>query len=274
MIALTGGSGNIGRHLVRLLGAANQEIRVLARDVDRARTVLGEEVTIAAAASPDALTGVEKLFYIEHASSQLATAAEVMANAARAAGVKHIVAISSGTIDMKPPVALGHWHAALEGTIMGSGCAHTFLRPGNFASNTLRWAASIRAKSMVFVADTNSTSAPVDPYDIAAVAAVALTQPGHEGKTYTVQGPQRMSARDQVSVIGAALGRSLQIVGVPPQSAREGMMRGGMAEEMADAIIELLRSRDEGVVGDVLAVTGNAPRDFGTWVKDHRRSFA
>jgi len=43
---------------------------------------------------------------------------------------------------------------------------------------------------------------------------------------------------------------------------------------MADAIIELARSRDDGVVGDVLAVTGNAPRDFGTWVKDHRRSFA
>ncbi len=72
--------------------------------------------------------------------------------------------------------------------------AWTMLRPGNFASNSLRWAGPIKAQGSVYAAHANHQSAVIDPRDIAAVAAKALSSPGHEQKTYVLTGPIAMTA--------------------------------------------------------------------------------
>jgi (4-alkanoyl-5-oxo-2,5-dihydrofuran-3-yl)methyl phosphate reductase len=274
MIAVTGATGNIGLHLVRMLLDAGQQVRVLARDQARAKTMLRGGVEIIDAASPSALAGSDKAFLLVQPGPDMAATAGAFAEAARAAGVKHIVAISSGTIDMKPTVALGAWHRALEERIEASGLAWTFVRPGNFASNALRWAPTIRRKSTVFATKPDGRSAPIDPYDIAGVAVAALVQPGHEGKTYSVMGPATMSAREQVDVISVELGRDLQIIDAPPEQMRAGLISGGMSPVMADAIVELLGQTDPVLTTTVKDITGNEPRTFATWVENNRRAFA
>ena len=198
--------------------------------------------------------------------------AGAFASAARDAKVRHVVAISSGTIEMTPPVALGAWHAAMESAITAAGLATTFLRPDNFASNSLRWAPTIRGKSMVFAPFADSQSVPIDPHDIAAVAHAALTRPGHEGKTYTLSGPAVMSTRDQVAVIAAELGRPLRVVEVPVAQARDGMLGSGMPAVLADAILELSGHTPRPTM-TVETITGRPPRTYATWVAEHRAAF-
>jgi uncharacterized protein YbjT (DUF2867 family) len=274
MIVVTGATGNIGLPLVHMLRAGGHAMRVIARDAARATKLLGPDVPIADATSPDALAGATKAFFLGHAGPGLGDEAGAFAERARTAGVEHVVAISSGTIAMQPPTTIGRWHAELEARVRATGIAWTFVRPGNFASNALRWAGTIRGKSTVFAAKPDGASAPIDPYDIAAVAYAALVQDGHAGKTYTVQGPEQMTARDQVAAIAEAIGRPLNVVEVPPEQARAGMIGAGLPAEMADAIVELLGRSEPALTTTVRDVTGREPRTFATWVAEHRAAFA
>ncbi len=278
-ILVTGGTGGIGVPLVRMLVAAKARVRVLTRDRARAQSLFGEGVEIVEGdlGKPEtlapAVTGCERVVFLGGAGPKLAVDAAAFGKAAKAAGARHVVAISSGTIEMTPPVALGAWHAAMEEALKAAGLATTFLRPDNFASNALRWAGLIRGRGMVFSSAADSQSVPIDPFDIAAVAGVALTAPGHEGKVYTLSGPSVVSMREQVAIIGKELGRTLNVVEIPPEKARAGMVDNGVPPIMADAILELMghSPRPTPVVREV---TGREPRAFAEWVHENRAAFA
>jgi uncharacterized protein YbjT (DUF2867 family) len=274
MILVTGATGNIGGALVRMLLDTGHQVRVMTRD--RARvTASGVDIAVGDLEQPatlaPALACIDRAFFVFHAGPELAARAADFAQAARAAGVRHVVAVSSGTIEMAPLPLIGRWHLALEEAF--AGVATTFLRPDNFASNALRWAPMIRERSTVFAPFADGQSTPIDPHDIAAVAHVALTTPGHDAKTYTLSGPAVMTARDQVAAIAAELGRELKVIDAPPDQARAGMVRGGMPEMMANAILELL-NRTPRPTTTVRDVTGVEPRSFAAWVHEHRAAFA
>lgn len=88
----------------------------------------------------------------------------------------------------------------------------TILRPTQFASNTLWWAAPIREHGTVRVPYADVGLPTIHPADIAAVALVALTEPGHQGRIQALTGPERITARQQVEVIAAALGQDVSLV--------------------------------------------------------------
>jgi uncharacterized protein YbjT (DUF2867 family) len=272
MILVTGATGNIGGPLVTQLLGSGERIRVRARDVARARARLPSTVDIVGTDAPiaAALAGCDRAFFLDHPGPELADAAAAFAAAARAAGVRNVVVVSSGTIEMTPQPRLGAWHLALEHAFAGVPC--TFLRPDNFASNALRWAPTIRDRGMVFATQADSRSVPIDPADIAAVAHAALVQPGHAGKTYTLSGPQVMTAREQVAALAEVLGKPVQLVEVPADRARAGMIGSGMPAEMADAVLELI-GHEPRPTTTVRDVTGRTTRTFAAWAAEHRAAF-
>jgi uncharacterized protein YbjT (DUF2867 family) len=281
MILVTGATGGVGGDVVRHLVKAGQPVRALARDPEKAAKLLpGVDVARGDLSKPDtlapALEGATKAFLMAGAQELPAIAKDFVA-AAKRAGVAHVVLLSSSTILLEPRVAIGAWHLAAEQELEASGLAWTMVRPGNFASNTLRWAPMIKAQGAVFGTGGHGKSAPIDPYDIAAVAATALATPGHEGKKYVLTGDELLSAAEQVAIIGAAIGKPLRYVEVPEAGARAGMQKAGMNEIMIDALLELLRrvdANDEALrTTTVRDVTGVAPRTFAAWVKDHVAAF-
>jgi uncharacterized protein YbjT (DUF2867 family) len=279
MILVIGATGNIGGEALRLLLAGGASVRALSRDPSRlAGKAPGAEVVRGDLMEPDtlvpALAGVEKVLLVAGAD-HLAAATENLIRA-RSATLRHVVLISSSTILVEPPTILGRWHLAAEEHLKASGLAWTMLRPGYFASNALRWAASLRADGAVY-APVGGSSAPIDPRDIAAVAVRALTTPGHEGKTYVLTGEQVVTPAEQVAQLGAAVGKTFRLVEVPDAGARAGMLKSGMPEIFCDAILEMAQAgraeREPLVTGDVRAVTGAAPRSFADWVRDHVAAF-
>ena len=281
MILVTGATGDVGGEVVRQIVAAGQKVRAFARDPAKAaRLVPGVEVARGDLQQPEtfaaALDGVTKLFLMAGAQ-ELPAIAEHAVPAAKRAGVQHVVLLSSSTTLMEPRVTIGKWHLAAEELIEASGLAWTMVRPGNFASNALRWAPMIKAQGAVFAPAGGGKTAPIDPYDIASVAAKALTTPGHEGHKYALTGDEVLSAADQVAIIGAALGKTLRFVEVPAEGARMGMLKSGMDEAMADALLELMTSGRSGGeahrTSTVRDVTGVAPRTFEAWVRAHLSAF-
>jgi uncharacterized protein YbjT (DUF2867 family) len=282
MIFLTGATGNIGSEVVRQLVSGGHRVRVLARDPAKLAH-LGAEVDVVQGdlTSPSsfahAFSGVERAFLLAHAHDLPAVSASFAA-AAKAGGVRHVVLVSSATILIEPKTTIGGWHLAAEENVKASGLAWTMLRPGNFASNALRWAGTIRTQGAVYAPNGDAKTAPIDPRDIASVAVKTLTTPGHEGATHVLTGPTVLTPKEQVDVIGAAIGKALRFVDVPDAAARAGMLKSGMSESLADAVLELLRPSRSGaesiVTASVREVTGVEARTFGAWARDHAGAFA
>jgi uncharacterized protein YbjT (DUF2867 family) len=282
MILVTGATGDVGGEVVRQLVAAGETVRVLARDpVKAAKLGPAVEVVRGDLLQPETLTaalvGAEKLFLMAGAEDLPAVAQHAIP-AAKHAGVRHVVLLSSSTILTEPMVTIGKWHLAAEQHLEASGLAWTMLRPGNFASNALRWAPTIKAQGAVYGTAGDGKSAPIDPYDIASVAAKALTTPGHEGKRYVLTSEELLTMAEQVDAIGAAIGKPVRLIDVPEAGARAGMLKSGMNEVLVDALLELMTSVRTGggarQTTTVREVTGVAPRTFATWVRAHLSAFA
>lgn len=149
MIVVTGATGNVGRALVERLAAADRPVRALTRDPQRAGLPAGAEVVRFDPDRPAALfEGATRLFLYVQALGEQTPA---FLAAARAAGVRHVVLLSSGIIregaDESHPIHV--MHATVERQILDSGLAWTFLRPNAFAVNAFQWAPQIRAGDRV-----------------------------------------------------------------------------------------------------------------------------
>jgi uncharacterized protein YbjT (DUF2867 family) len=280
MIVVTGATGDIGGEVTRQLVSMGEKVRVVARDPAKA-AALGAAVEVARGdllqqgTLDEAFAGATKAFLMAHAVD-LPKVAENALAAAKRGGVEHVVLLSSNTTLMDPIGSIGRWHLAAEQQLEATGMAWTMVQPGNFASNSLRWAPMIKAQGAVF-GPAGGKSAPIDPYDIASVAVRALATPGHEGKKYHLTGPELVTAAEQVGIIGAALGKPLRYVEVPDEGARAGMLRSGMSETIADAILELIvqarDGREQWQTTTVREVAGAEPRTFARWVEAHLSAF-
>lgn len=101
------------------------------------------------------------------------------------------------------------------------------------------WAAAVRNHETVHAPYAQTALPTIHPGDIASVARVALTEPGHRGRTYALTGPEPVSARQQVEAIAAALGRVVPFVEISRRQAHAGMA-AIFGAEAADAVLDVI----------------------------------
>jgi uncharacterized protein YbjT (DUF2867 family) len=144
-------------------------------------------------------------------------------------------------------------------------------------SNALWWLPTIRDRGRVYDASDPGRTVPVDPYDIARVAALALTQDGHAGNGYILNGPHALTVREQVEILADVLGRAIEFVPVTPEQLAQRSIEHGTPEDMAHAVrnLNLLfrAGRAAVVADDITNLTGIAPRSFREWCEDNARAF-
>jgi uncharacterized protein YbjT (DUF2867 family) len=284
MILVTGATGNVGSLVVKELVAGGHAVRAFVTDEAEARELLGPKVELAKGNFDDrasidaALRGVDKVYLLAPFHPSLLSAWEATTiDAAKRAGVKHVVKHSVAGAQYEPGITLGRCHRAGEKLLEQSGMAWTFLRPAGFASNALGWASSIKAQGAVYQPMGDGKMAVIDPRDIAAVAVKTLTTPGHEGKAYHLTGPEALSIAQQVKIVGDAIGRVLTYLDVPDTAAKDAMLGMGMPAPVVDAMLELtnlVRAGQTAQVSDVVqTITGKPARTFEAWVRDNVAAF-
>lgn len=281
---VTGATGTIGARVVSGLVARGERPRVLVRNLDKARALFGDRVGYAVGDLADerslaeACAGAGAVFLV-NGGPDLAHRDGLAARAAKAAGVRHLVKLSSlgarATGHAATAVAL--WHAGGEAAIRDSGVPYTFIQSVGFMSNALAWAASIRAAGVVRASAGDGRIAMIHPDDLAAVAIAALTTGAHRGETLAVTGPKALTYAEMTALVGAAIGRSLAFVSVSDAEAGAILARTGMPAVMVEALVTLWREVREGqvavVTGDVERVTGRPPIGFRRWAEENAASF-
>lgn len=278
MILITGATGNVGKELALQLWERGESLRVFTRDARKVEHLdPGIERCVGDLDKPETLEpafeGVQRVFLATFQAQQDINAIE----AARRAGIQQIVKLSSLEAS-KPHLKIGRWHREREEIIEASGLGWTFLRPGMFMTNTIEWwAETIKKQGAVYFPGGKGRVAPIDPRDVAVVAAVALTQPGHLGKIYELTGPELLSIDDMAQVIGRVLGRTIKYVNVPLFAARVQMLLSGMEGELVGALMEvaneLRNDRGAQLTDTVELISGRRARTFEAWCRENSRAF-
>lgn len=266
MIVVTGATGNAGRPLVEALAAAGESVTA----VSRTPAPLPQGVRHHAADLADpaalrpALEGARALFLLCAGGNP-----HGLLDAAKTAGVRHVVLLSSQAAGTRPELASHDHTRAFEDAVRGSGLDWTILRPGGFASNTLAWAPSIRAHRTAAAPFADVALPFIDPADIAEVAAAVLLHAGHQGRTYVLTGPEPISPRRRAAQIAQALGEEVRFVEQSRQEAKEQML-AFMPEVVAEGTLTILGEptpEEVRVSPDVERVLGRPPRPFAAWAE-------
>lgn len=280
MILVTGATGSIGRELVSELDAKGAKFRILIRDPARAAVLperaqrvtgeLGEPATLT-----PAFDGVDRLFLLTPDIGTDHTAHAVAA--AQAAGVCHIVHLSSIRVLSDPMPAMGRWHHQREEIIRTSGIPATFLQPDGFMTNAYNWVPTIREGGYVIDPLGPGRYAPIDPADIAAVAALVLTEDGHQGKDYVLTGDEALTIAEQVRILAEAAGIDIEVKPATPAEAVRSQFPHGAPQALANAVIELyevLRANTTAFRTDTIQrLLGRRPRTFADWCARNARAF-
>ena len=159
-----------------------------------------------------------------------------------------------------------------------AGIAYTFLRPNLFMQGLLGFSRSIRVDGKFFAAAEDAKISVVDVRDNAAVAAAALTGPGHEGKTYTLTGPNALTHAEMAAGIAGAVGRPVAFVDVAPDAMRDALLGMGMPPWQADGLVEdyahYRRGEACATATGVQDATGQPPRSFEDFTHDYAQAFS
>lgn len=281
MILVTGATGNVGRELVRALDAVDERIRVLVRDPGRAAGLCDRaEVAVADLTQPASLVaafrGVDRLFLLTQGTGTDQAGHAVAA--AREAGLRRIVLLSSVNVIGDPVPAMGKWHHAREQLVLASGIPATILRPSGFMTNALEWAPTIRDGGYVLDPTGPGRFSLIDPADIADVAALALVEDGHEGAIYAPTGDDVRTTAEHVRILADVLGRTIDVrTAATAEDAIRARYANGAPPALAAALLSAITAMRADTVGfrtdDVERLLGRRPRTFERWCERHIPAF-
>ncbi|MEU9293893.1 NAD(P)H-binding protein [Streptomyces sp. NPDC048266] len=277
MIVVTGATGNVGRPLVELLAAAGERVTAVSRG-PAAGLPAGVTHRQGDLADVDGLKGLfegaEAVHLLVAGLGDELSPREIVA-AAVAAGVRRIVFQSSQLVGTRTGSVSHEILRAFERAVRESGLDWTILRPGGFASNAFLWAEQVRSARTVAAPFADVALPVVDPADIAEVAARALRDPAHTGRTYVLTGPVAVSPREQVDAIARAVGAPVGFVALSASEARARLVRF-LPEDAVDGMLAVMgepQEVEQRVSPDVERVLGRAPRPFSAWAERNAPAF-
>jgi uncharacterized protein YbjT (DUF2867 family) len=280
VILVTGATGTVGREVVAQLVAGGHPVRAMTRNPEKAKLDAKVQIVAGDLTRPDSLAaavaGVDAVFSLA-AGPMIGVLEANLARAAKSAGVKRIVSLSVLGAGKPNPTPIVTWHEAGERAIAESGVPWTYVRPGGFMSNALQWAGTIKAAGKVFSPYGEGKLVPIHPRDIAAVAVLALTTAGHEGKAYGLTGSEPLSTREQTAILSEVAGRPIAYVPIDDATARENMIKAGLPAPIVDSLLQFAANVRAGkgaeVAPDFERVTGRKPLRFVDWARENAAAF-
>ncbi|WP_197508562.1 NmrA family NAD(P)-binding protein [Mycobacterium sp. 1081908.1] len=275
-VLVTAPTGKVGRRLIPLLWRRGMLVRAASRSplpqrrgVEPVRFDWTDATTYAAARD-----GVEAMYLVAGDIPQAVHADYIrrLLEGAAGAGVQRAVLLSTYGVDQAPPE---HPLRRIESAVESSGVPFTILRPGAFMQNfseRLRWreslAEGIRDADEIVAPGGDGRVSYVSTEDIAAVAAVALTEDGHQGNSYAPLGPEPLTLTEVADHISWVTGRPISYVETGRAPIREALLAAGAPAEAAETNSQLyVHAFTSGAMGvsngDVAEVTGRPPVSFG-----------
>jgi uncharacterized protein YbjT (DUF2867 family) len=280
MILITGASGNVGREVLKQIVATGAKVRAAFQSVGKAAVApSGVDIVTMDYNQPQtlqtALKGVDRVFLVGPPTPNLTALERKAVDEIKQSGTRYIVKLSAmggrGAIFPRQ-------HADSEDCIKPSGLTYTFLRPNGFMQNFINYNAStINTQNAFYGSQGEGQVSHIDIRDIAAVAVKTLTEDGHQGKAYTLTGPEALSNASVAEILSDDTGREIKYVDLPAEQFKQALVGAGLTEWSADALVDLHQFYRAGgvsaVTGDVEQLLGRKPISFEQFSRDYAQAF-
>lgn len=277
-IAVTGATGELGGRVARQLAARGVHQRLIVRDPSRAPQLPGADVAVAAYADPEAmaraLDGIGTMFLVSgHEDPDRALLHRKAIEGARLAGVERIVYTSFMGAAPQATFPFARDHADTEQAVRAAGISLTAMRNALYADVAPHF---VRADGVIRAPAGHGRVAWVARADVARLAAVLLTEPGHEGQIYDVSGPHAIDLHETARILTRATRRVITYHAETLEEARES--RSGHPDWLVDGWIGsyLMLDTGEGSVTShtIEHLTGQRPMSFSEFLAAEPASFA
>jgi uncharacterized protein YbjT (DUF2867 family) len=275
-LLIAGANGNIGRELTKILRASGTPFEAMSSKAGGGQRIASFESVPELTA---AFAGVQHLFVVLPLVPHKLQLAHNVAQAAKAAGVQHIVRASGAGADPASPFALPRLQGEVDAVLAETGIATTFLRNAGFMQNYATFMAQMVKDGTLYLATNNAAQSLIDVRDIAAVAATVLRAPEkHVGRAYTLTGGEALTDDECIAAVQAVTGRSLQHVPVTVEESTAWMRDNWhMPEVMLSWMASLSQLVRDGyassVSPDVQRLLGRAPIGFAQFARDHAKAW-
>ncbi|SEO69960.1 Uncharacterized conserved protein YbjT, contains NAD(P)-binding and DUF2867 domains [Halogranum amylolyticum] len=273
-VLVTGATGTIGSHVVDALADSAIPFRAGVRDPTEGEWPENCEPIAFDFERPEtwgfAFEDVETLFLLRPPSVGRDRIVEAVDAAVRT-GVGHVVYLSVLGAERNPLLP----HRRIEKHLEASDASHTFLRASYFMQNLSEiHAPEIRERDELFVPAGDGALSFVDARDVGAVAAVTMTEPGHENRAYDLTGPESLDFESVAERFSDVLGR--RVAYARPSSfefVRRTSARG-VPLRFAVLMVGIYAPARLGLAGrvtdDVERLLGRPPTSLATFVDDYR----
>ena len=289
-LLITGGTGLLGRLVLDALLASGKvapaDIVATTRDVSRLDAYAGRGVTVRKADFDDpasldaAFAGAAKVLIIStdalDAPGKRLRQHKTAVAAAQKAGAGHILYTSMPQPD-DSRVTFAPDHLGTEEAIKATGIPYTILRDGWYAENLLMSLPHALQTGTWHTASGDGRLAHITRADTAAALAGALLTAGTESRTYTLTGPESLTADEIAAVVSHATGKPLKVVHVSDAQLAEGLKAAGLPEAFIPTVVSFDANTRDGkiamVTGDAEALSGRRPTRLADYVAANRAAF-
>ena len=272
--AITGATGHIGYRTAELLLERGCKVRVVARPEKLEPLVKkGAEAAVGSLADSEFLTrafhGAEAVFAMippdyqaENVRNAQTRIGACIADSVRAAGVKHVVNLSSQGAELPlgtGPIAGLHEQEERLDQLPGVNVVH--LRAAFFMENLESSIGLIKTQGIIGTPLKGDLKLPViATRDIARVAADSLVGPGFTGRVVRdLLGQRDLSMVEMTGILATAIGKpELRYVQFPYESAKLAMLGMGLSPDVARVFIEMYQALNERwIMSDLVRTPAN-----------------
>ncbi|MGB5158514.1 MAG: SDR family oxidoreductase [Desulfobacterales bacterium] len=280
-ILVAGATGNTGSEIVKQLLEKGIEFKAMSRKKSKGRTIAGvnwvdgDFADIGSLVS--AFAGVKRIYIAMPAHPDNEAWINNAIIASKKAGVKHIIKLSGMGVSLDAGSEIIRVHARTDAMIMQSGLVYTLLRPNSFYQNIFASIPTIKKQGAVYSVMSDSKLSFIDIRDVAAVAVKALSETGHDNKTYNLTGPEALSYFNIVKKTGFFTGKDIALYPISKNETKSAMLKAGVSEWRADKLSEILawfaKGKYDAVTSDVESVLGRLPYSFNQFINEYKERF-
>ncbi|EGR0722437.1 SDR family oxidoreductase [Vibrio alginolyticus] len=219
-----------------------------------------------------AFKDIQRVYLLTPIHPSATTWVKNVIQAAKEAGVKHIVKQSGlkASLDATSEVIRDHAHT--DNLIKQSGLDYTLIQPNTFFQNFYGNLTSINSEGRFYSSLGDTALSLVDINDVAAVAVAALTESGHEGKTYHITGSEALTSSEHAKLLSAASGKEITYIDIPEVALVGALKEAGLGDWLSDKLGEMINWFTQSdyalTTNTVEEVTGRKPRTFADFAQE------
>ncbi|EUB96214.1 hypothetical protein PMI07_001816 [Rhizobium sp. CF080] len=290
-LLVTGAAGHLGRavlhHLVETSKVAPADIIAASRDPNKLAdlTASGFETRKAdfddEAGLVKAFTGVDRVLIIS--TDELATPGKRITqhrnavSAAAKAGVKHVVYTSMPNPD-NSLVTFAPDHLGTEEAIKASGVPYTILRNSWYHDNYLMGMPHNLQVGKWYTSVGTGRITTISRDDCARAAAAALANPPAGSRTFTLTGPESLTAAEIATRASAATNKPLEVVDVTDEQLTHGLTGAGLPAFVVTMLVSadanIRAGNFEQLTSDYETLTGQKPQTLAAYFETQKAALA